>query len=186
MSLTNTAYKVQEGNRLRLALSCADFPTLLQFGRKRSIRIAHHGSELNLPIVVPDLLDPLGSDAWDSIASQGLVDLQPPDEEWTIEQTLIGGGSTMRVTKARTLSLDSGHVASYNHAYTIGISRADDVQPTVSSRSSASIKGQSEDIEVHVETRCSEGERVVDATVYRNGSQLATRHWEWSSPTGAA
>lgn len=109
-----TAWALAPGHRLRLSISCADFPRIWPDTTTPRIRLRHAGSAIRLPVVPDGIGEPAEPPRPEPIAaaerSPWTVDGAPT---WTIERDLahdgaavtLGGRETMRLPEGGSLAL---------------------------------------------------------------------------------
>ena len=177
--LWSTAWALAPGHRLRLSLSCADFPRTWPDPSSPRIRVARAGSSLHLSVASTRLGEPVEPPRPDAVP---VADRFPwtvtGGPRWTIERDLandavtvtLGGGETMRLPEGGTLEIRQHAAAHASAAHAEG-ARVD---------ASAAIDIVHPDGErVEVETRSSawRDRNVYEGRVTLNGHPLLERTW---------
>ncbi len=128
VQLFTTSYLVPRGHRIRLSVSCSDFPRLWPTSTNPVIKLhcgGSNGSALQIP-VVPAAPDPLPAPALKrpdpSISDAPLaVDFVP---RYTIERDYIGDRETVRMGSAQVSGLPSGGRFSMDIDVSASVARA--------------------------------------------------------------
>jgi hypothetical protein len=148
-----TAWALAAGHRLRLSVSCADFPRVWPDPTRPRIRVRHAGSELRLPVARAGIGEPVEPPRPTAVRpSERFPWTLGGSPSWTIERDLagdaiavtLGGGETMRLPEGGTLALrqratarvaaDHPEAASVEAEATIEIESADGERIEVEAR----------------------------------------------------
>jgi hypothetical protein len=112
LALGAIAYRVRPGNRLRLVVACADFPTMWPAGDNARIRV-HHGGDAASRVVLPTYPGDAPRRTVELPAvPDAAADLLPWDiggaPEWTVEQDRIAESVAMTLGGQGEMRLPDG------------------------------------------------------------------------------
>ncbi|MCK1597574.1 CocE/NonD family hydrolase [Bradyrhizobium sp. 164] len=108
-----TSYFVPAGHRLRLSISCSDFPLVWPLRTNPTIRVQLHGSHLRLP-VVPEPAEPIDGPALP--LPDPTVNRRPwhvPSGEpstWKIERDMVTGGVSVKTGSTSDVRTPTGAI----------------------------------------------------------------------------
>jgi uncharacterized protein len=174
-----TAWAFAPGHRIRLSLSCADFPRTWPGPTAPRIRVHRATSELRLPLVPGGIGEPVEPPRPEPVpAAERFPWTVTGGPEWTIEQDLanealtvtLGGHETMRLPEGGTLALRQRATARVAAAQQQGASVEGEVAITIAAE-------DGERVEVEVRSRATRHRNLCWGRVTIDGSMLLERSW---------
>lgn len=176
--LRTTAWRVQPGHRLRLSISCADFPRIWP-AEVRRVRLNQTHSELRLPLARAGIGTPADPKR---VQTSGTGERFPwtraASPKWRVQRDLANDALSVTLGGNETLALPQGGLFTLRHSATARV--------TAKEPASASVEASAE-----IEVRRDDGERVAVrarstawsdrdvfwASVSVNGCRLFERTW---------
>jgi predicted acyl esterase len=123
--LRATAYRLAAGNRLRLAVACADFPRLWPTPAPAVLSLHHGASRIRLPVCPPPEAESPRPN-WGKLQSEVLASANDlgGSQGWATRTDLMTDTVTLDATKNERIRLDPFTVVSTDHAYAAAVSSA--------------------------------------------------------------
>lgn len=125
VSLRATAYRLQSGERLRVALACADFPRVWPTPVVADLQVFHGVSQVLLPVVAdPDT--GAAAPVWGPLQSAALA--SPNDlggaQTWDITRDLMSDTVRLQATRTERIRIDAGAQLQIDHDYGASVAAA--------------------------------------------------------------
>lgn len=125
LPLRATAYRLLPGERLRVAISCADFPRLWPTPFPATLSLAHGTSRISLPVCPP----PAGEaprPAWGKLQPEvlGAANDLGGAQVWDLTRDLMTDTVRLSATKTERVRIDSQTVVASDHEYGAAVSAA--------------------------------------------------------------
>lgn len=121
--LRATAYRLQPGERLRVAVSCADFPRVWPTPVCADLRLFHGVSRVLLP-VLPEPPGAASSPAWGPLQASALA--SPNDlggaQTWDIARDLMTDTVRLQATRTERIRVEAHTELVIDHAYGAAVS----------------------------------------------------------------
>jgi putative CocE/NonD family hydrolase len=122
--LRATAYRLEPGQRLRVALACADFPRVWPTPVPATLRVFHGASRITLPVCPLPLEAPAPD--WGRLQPEALAaaaDLGG-SQSWEIARELMTDTARLAAARSERVRLDGASELSIDHAYGAAVSAA--------------------------------------------------------------
>lgn len=122
--LRATAYRLLPGERLRLAVSCADFPRVWPTPMPATLRLFHGESRITLP-VCPAPADDIRP-AWGRLQPQVLASANDRggSQTWDLARDLMTDTARLSATKTERVRIDAQTEIATDHEYGAAVSAA--------------------------------------------------------------
>ena len=175
-----TAWALAPGHRLRLSVSCADFPRAWPDSTMPHLRLRHAGSEVRLPAVRGEI-----GDAYEPPRPEPVPAAERfpwtgggPEPSWVIERDVandtlavtVRGGETMRLPEGGTLTLRQRATARVAAVHPQGASVEADATIVLSDP-------DGEQVAVEVHSRATRDRNLYSGKVTINGRPMLERSW---------
>ena len=181
VELRATAYQLQAGQRLRVALSCADFPRIWPTPLAASLQVFHGHSRIRLPVCpVP------GGAAQSPVWGELQPDLLRSDNDlggsqgWEISRDLMGDGVRLSAAKTERVRVDAHTELAIDHAYSAVVSGARPDLAHMRSTTTVRVVRPSEVTQLVSSTVSTSGQTTVDVDIQINGQPHWQRQWQFS------
>ena len=123
VALRATAYRLQPGERLRVAVACADFPRIWPTPVCADLRLFHGESRVLLP-VVPDPGSPGGAPSWGPLQASALASASDLGgaQTWDITRDLMTDAVRLQATRTERIRIETHSELVIDHAYGAAVS----------------------------------------------------------------
>ena len=188
VELRATAYRLEAGQRLRVALSCADFPRIWPTPLPGSLQIFHGQSRIRLPVCpVPPATAP--SPAWGALRPELLHsdnDLGGA-QGWEISRDLMGDGVCLSASKTERVRVDAHTELTIDHAYRASVAAAQPDKAQMQSTTTIRVIQATGITELVTGTVSTAQQTTVNVDIQVNGQPYWQRHWQFpgaAKPSG--
>ena len=173
-----TAYLIPRGHRLRLSLSCSDFPRIWPARYNPTIRVNTANSRVILPVARGDCGLPRPSIVRpETILDQSIVETASAPYR-TIEKDLAKETVSVRAGKHSELELENRGRLIYKHLATAGTGRHRPDGASVTSESMFRFESPlSGNIELHTDTWSSHKAMALNVRITINGHEFFRKSW---------
>ena len=181
VALRATAYRLEAGQRLRVALSCADFPRLWPTPLPAKLQLFHGQSSILLP-VCPILAGEPQSPAWGTLQPELLHsdnDLGG-SQGWEISRDLMGDGARLSATKTERVHVDASTELAIDHAYSASVAASRPDQAQMSSTTTVRIVQSTGVTQLVARTASTADQTSVDVDIQVDGRPYWQRAWQFS------
>jgi putative CocE/NonD family hydrolase len=125
VALRATAYRLLPGERLRVALACADFPRIWPTPVPATLRLHHGQSRISLPVCPP----PPGGGAapsWGRLQPQALASADDlgGTQSWNLTRDLATDGVRLSASRSERVRIDAASELAIDHAYGAAVTAA--------------------------------------------------------------
>ncbi len=173
-----TSYIIPKGHRLRLSLSCSDFPRIWPTPSNSTVTVHIGNSRVCLPVVkrasdlpAPTILRP----ETDPERSEGMLASVPT---WTIEHDLANDTKTVRVGQHSDTMLKNGGRFKYSHVAVTSTSRSRPDGASLKSESKISFESPlSGLIEMESDTWSSHQAMALNVRITMDGHEMFRKSW---------
>ena len=125
VALRATAYRLLPGERLRVAIACADFPRVWPTPLPATLRLHHGESRIRLPVCPPPAGDP-PRPVWGKLQPELLGSLNDlgGSQMWDLTRDLMTDTVRLAATKSERVRLDGATTVASDHDYGAAVSAA--------------------------------------------------------------
>jgi predicted acyl esterase len=122
--LRATAYRLLPGERLRLAVSCADFPRIWPTPVPATLRLFHGESRITLPVCPPPAEDL--RPAWGKLQPHALASANDRGgrQGWDLTRDLMSDAARLSATKTERVRIDAQTEIATDHEYGAAVAAA--------------------------------------------------------------
>jgi putative CocE/NonD family hydrolase len=186
VALRATAFQLQRGDRLRVAVSCADFPRVWPTPVDAELRLFHGSSRIVLPVCPPPAAELDRTPVWGPL--QSAVPPSPNDlggnQGWELSRDLVHDGVRLAASRTERIRVDAQAELVIDHAYaaTVAASRPD--QARMQSTTTVRLAQASGATELVTRTLATAHDGSVDVEIRVDGQPFWQRHWRFGGPAG--
>lgn len=181
--LRATAFQLLPGERLRVAVACADFPRVWPTPVPAELRLFQGVSHVVLPVCSAPAATP-EVPAWGPL--QAAVLDSPNDlggaQTWDITRDLMRDGVRLSVAKNERIRIDSQTELVIDHAYGAAVSAARPDLARMQSTTTARITQACGATEMVTRTTSTAHSATVDVDIRVDGQPYWRRHWKFDGP----
>lgn len=178
IGLRTTAWAIAPRHRLRLSITCADFPRVWP-AVARSVRLNHARSELRLPLARAGIgapTDPQRASTPD--AAQRFPWMRARSPTWTVQRDLVNNALSVTLGGSETLAPPQGGSFTLRHSATARVTAEEPANASVEAKVEVDIQtDDGERIEVRARGTAWRDRDLFWATVTVNGCRLFERIW---------
>ena len=183
VALRATAYQLQPGERLRVALACADFPRVWPTPVAAVLRLFHGNSRLVLPICPPPEGGPRAP-VWGPL--QPAVLGSPNDlggtQTWDIGRDLVQDAVRLSATRTERVRIDAQAELLIDHAYSAAVAAARPDLARMQSTTRVRLVQAVGVTELLTRTLATGQGASVDVDIHVDGQPFWQRHWTLDGP----
>jgi predicted acyl esterase len=176
--LRATAYRLAPGNRLRLAISCADFPRLWPTPKPAALSLHFGASRVRLPVCPPPPGEPQRPD-WGKLQKETLM--SPNDlgggQSWETQSDLMTDTVSMAATKTEHARLDPFTVLHTEHAYGAAVSSSRPDLARMSSTTTTRVERATSRVELTARTVTTAHQVAAEAEIFIDGQPFWKHAW---------
>ncbi len=183
VALRATAYRLEPGERLRLAIACADFPRVWPTPVAGVLQLFHGASLLHLP-VRPLLHGETSAPAWGPLQPEVLA--SPHDlgaaQRWELQRDLMGDGVQLRASKNESMRIDALTTLSIDHSYGAAVHPQRPDLAHMDATTVVTLQGPGGVTEITTRTHTTRHQTVLEAHIRVDGQPFWNRQWRSSVP----
>ena len=183
LPLRATAYRLEPGERLRVAISCADFPRVWPTPNAASLSVFHGLSRISLPLCLASdagaaspLLGPLQAAVLGSENDLG------GGQTWDISRNLMDDSVRLDASRSERVRVDAQTELVIDHAYHAGVAPQHPELAHMGSTTSVRIVGASGATELVSRTVSTAHGTQVDVDIRVDGQPYWHREWKLGGP----
>ncbi len=179
--LRATCYRLAAGNRLRLAVACADFPRLWPTPKPAVLSVHYGASRIRLPVC--PLLKDEPRPAWGKLQAEALAsgnDLGG-SQSWDLHTDLMTDTATLAATKSERVRLDPFTVVRGDHSYGAAVSASRPDLARMSSTTTACVERATSRTELTARTVSTAHQVAVDVEITIDGQPFWKNAWRAGS-----
>lgn len=176
MALRATAYRLSPGSRLRLAVSCADFPRLWPTPKPATLELFHGASAVRVPVCPPvDAPAP----KWGPLQAQALASASDlgGGQGWKTSSDLVTDTASLEATKSERLRLDPFTTLRAEHAYGAAVSSRRPDLARMSSTTTVDVERATSRTQLTVRTVTTAHRAAVDVEITVDGQPYWRKTW---------
>jgi uncharacterized protein len=181
-----TAFRLAPGHRLRLSVSCADFPRTWPGSMPRRLRVSHASSELRLPLAREEIgtrAQPRRPAA--TSAAERFPWMRDGSPAWSIERDLANGALAVTLGGSETLAPPHGGTFAIRQSATARVTARRPDEASVRSEAAIDIESaEGERIEVRSRSRAWRDRDVFWGSVSVDGCVVFERSWRSAAASG--
>jgi len=183
VALRATAYRLQPGERLRVAVSCADFPRVWPTPVRADLHLLHGVSQLVLP-VVPAIDGDAAVPAWGPLQAGVLASANDLGgaQTWDITRDLMADAVRLQATRSERIRVDAQTELVIDHAYGAAVAAARPDLARMHSTTHVRLAQPAGVTELVSRTVSTAHGSTVDVTVRLDGQPYWQRHWHFEGP----
>ena len=182
--LRATAYQLQPGERLRVALSCADFPRIWPTPVPAHLQLFHGSSRLLLPVSPPPAADRQPAPVWGPLQAE--VPASPNDlgggQTWDISRDLMHDAVRLEATRTERVRVDAQAELQIDHAYSASVAVARPDLARMQSTTTVRLARAAGRTELVCRTLATAHDASVDVAISVDGQPYWQRHWQLDGP----
>lgn len=178
LPLRATAFRLEAGERLRLAVSCADFPRIWPTPVPATLRLFHGTSRISLPLC-PAPEREAASPAWGPLQPEVLGNNNDlgGSQTWNLARDLMSDCVRLSATKNEGVRIDDRTTLAIEHAYGAAVSAARPQDATMQSTTRVHIQRASASTELVTRTVTTAQQSAVEVRISIDGQPYWARHW---------
>jgi uncharacterized protein len=183
LPLRATAYRLQPGERLRVAVACADFPRIWPTPVRADLQLLHGRSRILLP-VAPDPGDTQVPPAWGPLQAAALA--SPNDlggaQTWDITRDLMHDAVRLQATRNERIRVDAQTELVIDHAYGATVAAARPDLARMQSTTRVRLVQPTGDTDMVSRTISGASGTTVDVDIRVDGQPFWQRQWRYEGP----
>ena len=176
--LRATAYRLQRGERLRVAIACADFPRVWPTPLPATLRLFHGESRIRVPVCPPPAGD-APTAAWGALQPEALASANDlgGDQTWDITRDLMTDTARLSATRSERVRIDEATELAIDHAYGAAVGATQPAAARLHSTTSVRVVGPAGTTELQTRTVTTSAETAVEVDIRVDGQPFWHRHW---------
>jgi len=176
--LRATCYRLAPGNRLRLAVACANFPRLWPTPKPAVLSLHYGASRIRLPVCPPPQSEPARPN-WGKLQAEALI--SPNDlgggQTWDTRTDLLTDTASMEASRSERVRLDPFTVVRADHSYGAAVSSSRPDLARMSSTTIACVERATSRTELVARTVSTLHEVAVEVTISIDGQPFWKNAW---------
>ena len=182
--LRATAFALQAGERLRVAVSCADFPRVWPTPVQADLQLLHGQSRLVLPVAEPPTGAGTPAPSWGPLQPGVLASANDLGgaQTWDITRDLLHDAVRLQATRTERIRVDAQSELVIDHAYGASVAAARPDLARMQSTTSVRLAQPSGVTELVTRTSSTAQDAVVEVDIRRDGQPFWNRHWRFEGP----
>lgn len=181
--LRATAFALQPGERLRVAVSCADFPRVWPTPLPAVLQLLHGRSRIE----VPETPSPAGDEApppWGPLQPGALASAQDLGgaQTWDITRDLMTDAVRLQATRTERIRIDADAVLRIDHAYGASVAAARPDLARMHSTTEACLSQSSGETTLVCRTVSTARGTAVEVDIRLDGQPFWHRDWRFDGP----
>ena len=181
VALRATAYRLEAGQRLRVALSCADFPRIWPTPLPGSLQVFQGQSRIRLPLC-PVPPDSAPSPAWGTLSPDLLRSENDlgGSQGWEISRDLMADEVRLSATKTERVRVDAHTDLAIDHAYSASVAKAHPDRAQMSSTTTVRVGQTTGVTQLMTRTVSAAQSTTVEVEIQVDGQPHWQRQWHFS------
>jgi putative CocE/NonD family hydrolase len=184
IALRATAYQLQPGERLRVALSCADFPRVWPTPIAAELQLFHGSTRVLLPVCPTPAAGHVNTPEWGPLQSAVLG--SPNDlggaQTWDIQRDLMTDAVRLAATRTERVRVDGQTELQIDHAYGAAVAAARPDLARMQSTTTVRLNQGAGMTELSCRTLATSHQASVDVAIHVDGQPFWQRHWQFEGP----